>query len=227
MAEPQVRHVFIGDVHGCLDELKALLRKVRVGPTDRVVFVGDLVAKGPDSAGVVACARELKSLCVRGNHDEAVLKIRRARQQGVDPPRIKRTHLQVAERLREADWRWLEQLPLYLRFPELGSVVVHAGVVPGKPLEKQHPEDLMTMRTLRPQGSASPRLEDGEPWAKFYRGPEHVIFGHDAVSGLQRQPFATGIDTGCVYGRTLTALIQPGGELVHVPARRTYRELDR
>jgi hypothetical protein len=228
MADPAVvRHVFIGDVHGCLDELEALLRKVKVGPQDRVVFVGDLVAKGPDSAGVVARARELDSMCVRGNHDEAVLRIRRARQQGSDLPRAKRTHLRVADRLREVDWRWLEKLPLYLEFPELNTTVVHAGVVPGKPLDKQHPDDLMTMRTLRPEGTASPRLEDGTLWAKSYQGPSHVIFGHDAISGLQREPFATGIDTGCVYGRTLTALILPSNELVRVQARRAYRELDR
>lgn len=227
MASPTARYVFIGDVHGCLDELNALLRKVGVSRDDRVVFVGDLVAKGPDSAGVVARVRELNALCVRGNHDEAVLRIRRARQHGSDLPRAKRTHLRVAERLREPDWRWLESLPLYLQFPELNTVVVHAGVVPGKPLEKQHPEDLMTIRTLRPEGTGSPRLEDGRLWAGAYPGPEHIIFGHDAISGLQRQPFATGLDTGCVYGRTLTALIWPDRELVSVQARRAYRELDR
>lgn len=238
MADTEVRHVFIGDVHGCLDELEALLKKLQPRPTDRLVFVGDLVAKGPDSAGVVARVRELGAACVRGNHDEAVLRVRRAHQQGIDVPRVKKTHLNVAARLREADWLWLEQLPLFLRFPELDSIVVHAGVVPGKPLERQHPDDLMTMRTIRPQGTASPRLEDGQRWAPLYPGPAHVIFGHDAISGLQRESFATGIDTGCVYGRELTALIHasPAGpkgrpspdiQLVQVPARRAYRELDR
>lgn len=223
-----VRHVFIGDVHGCLDELEALIRKLRVGPADRVVFVGDLVAKGPDSAGVVAYARELKALSVRGNHDEAVLRIRRAHKgQGGDLSRAKKTHLKVAESLREADWRWLEALPLWLELPQFQSVVVHAGVVPGKALAEQRPEDLMTMRTLRPDGHASPRLEDGLLWAKAYRGPERVIFGHDAITGLQREPYALGLDTGCVYGRELTALVLPSDELVRVPARRAYRELER
>lgn len=227
MADAAVRHVFIGDVHGCLDELNALLRKLRLSAADRLVFVGDLVAKGPDSEGVVARVRELGADCVRGNHDEAVLRIRRAHQQGSDLPRVKKTHLRVAERLREVDWLWLETLPLYLRFPELKSAVVHAGVVPGKTLERQHPDDLMTMRTLRPQGTASSRLEDGELWAPRYPGPDHVIFGHDAISGLQRTQHATGIDTGCVYGRELTALVYPGATLVQVPARRAYRELDK
>lgn len=225
MVEQAARYVFIGDVHGCLDELEALLRKLQIGSGDQLVFVGDLVAKGPDSAGVVALAREYESLCVRGNHDEAVLRIRRARQNHGVPQRAKKTHLKVAETLSQADWRWLEQLPLFLRLPALNTVVVHAGVVPGRPLEQQHPEDLMSMRTLRADGHASPRLEDGTLWAKSYAGPEQVVFGHDAISGLQREPFATGIDTGCVYGRTLTALVQPGGELVSVRARRAYREI--
>jgi diadenosine tetraphosphatase ApaH/serine/threonine PP2A family protein phosphatase len=227
MSSVAVRHVFIGDVHGCLDELEALVRKVRVGPADQIVFVGDLVAKGPDSAGVVAFARELRALCVRGNHDEAVLRIRRARKGQGDLSRAKRTHLRVAETLCEADWRWLEGLPLSLSFPQFDSVVVHAGVVPDKPLSAQRPEDLMTMRTLRPDGHASPRLEDGVRWATKYRGPERVIFGHDAISGFQREPFALGLDTGCVYGRTLTALVLPSGELISVPARRAYREIER
>jgi hypothetical protein len=227
MVERAARYVFIGDVHGCLDELEALLRKLQIGPGDQLVFVGDLVAKGPDSAGVVALAREHGSLCVRGNHDEAVLRIHRAKQTNTTPQRAKKTHVKVAESLTHADWRWLEQVPLFRRLPALNTIVVHAGVVPQRPLEQQHPEDLMIMRTLRPDGHASPRLEDGTLWAKSYRGPEQIVFGHDAISGLQREPFATGIDTGCVYGRTLTALVQPGGELVSVHARRTYREIMR
>ena len=78
--EPQT--VIIGDVHGCLTELDALLRKVRFTKGDRLVLVGDLVAKGPDSAGVVARARELGALAVRGNHDERVLSWFRAEREG-------------------------------------------------------------------------------------------------------------------------------------------------
>lgn len=219
------RTIVIGDVHGCPDELNDLLHKCRASAEDRVVLVGDLVAKGPDSAAVVRMARERSLLAVRGNHDEAVLRHRRALKAHTPLPKLKPDHERVVATLGESDWLYLEAVPLWLRFAELSALVVHAGIVPGKPLEAQREEDLMQMRTLKRDGSGSKNLEDGELWALRYQGPEHVVFGHNAVSGLQRHPFATGLDTGCVYGRELTALVLPEHRLVSVPARRTYKEL--
>jgi hypothetical protein len=219
------RHIFIGDVHGCLDELRALLVKVGHQVGDVVVLVGDLVAKGPDSSGVVAFARESGLRAVRGNHDEAVLRIRHAWQRGQVPERARPGHLRVARSLSQLDVAWLETLPLSMGLPMFNALVVHAGIVPGVPLAKQRPIDILTMRALTPHGQASPRLEDGVQWVTRYSGPAHVIFGHDALSGLQRTAFASGLDTGCVYGRELTALILPENKLVTLPARRTYKEL--
>lgn len=219
------RHIFIGDVHGCLDELEALLRTLRPSADDSVVLVGDLVAKGPDSQGVVALARERGALGVRGNHDEAVLRYRRAQRGGEPPPKLKKAHLAAAQSLEEADWVYLEALPLSLRFDALRVLVVHAGLLPGVPLERQSPEDLMTMRAVRPDGSASSKLDEGERWARLWPGPERVVFGHDAISGLQRERFATGLDTGCVYGGELTALVLPEDRFVSVRAKRAYQEL--
>jgi Calcineurin-like phosphoesterase len=220
------RHIFIGDVHGCLDELRALLTKLSFRPKDDVVvLVGDLVAKGPDSAGVVAFAREMGLVAVRGNHDDAVMRVQKAQRRGHPLERARPGHLRVARALRDVDAAWLDALPLYLTLPVFNALVVHAGVVPGLPVERQKPADLLTMRALTPHGQASPRLEDGVQWVTRYSGPEHVIFGHDALSGLQRTAFASGLDTGCVYGRELTALILPENKLVSVPARRAYKEL--
>ena len=226
MSSESARHIFIGDVHGCLDELRMLLRKVELRAGDAVVLVGDLVAKGPDSAGVVAYARELSALCVRGNHDEAVLRYRRAQQQNQEPPKLKKGHVAVARSLCEPDWAYLEALPLWLQFPALGALVVHAGLVPALALTQQEPDMLMNMRSIRSDGSPSSKMDEGRPWASLWRGPEHIVFGHDAVRGLQQYPFATGLDTGCVYGRELTALLLPEKKLVSVEARRVYKEID-
>ena len=87
-----MRTVIVGDVHGCLDELLALVERCGEPGDTRYVMVGDLVAKGPDSRGVVAWARASKVDAVLGNHDAAVLRVR---DPDVDPP-PKAHHVAVA-----------------------------------------------------------------------------------------------------------------------------------
>jgi hypothetical protein len=212
-----VRTIVIGDVHGCLDELLALVARCQRSDEDRVVLVGDLVAKGPDSVGVVAWARETGADAVLGNHDAHVL---RALE---DDGRAQ--HVAVAKTLTPEDAAWLAARPLWLRLPgrsrEVAHLVVHGGLVPGVALEAQEREYLLNLRSIAADGRPSKRIE-GTPWGALWPGPEHVVHGHDAVRGLQRHAHATGLDTGCVYGRELTALVLPAGELVSVPARRAY-----
>jgi calcineurin-like phosphoesterase family protein len=215
--------ILIGDVHGCLDELQELVARCATGRDDRIVLVGDLVAKGPDSIGVVRWARETGAAAVLGNHDAAVLRIRRGEIRP-GPPSTGR-HGEIAAALTDADFAWLAARPLHLRLDDAGDgrsyVVVHAGLVPGVPIDAQASEHLLNLRSIRADGTPSKRL-DGAPWASRWQGPEHAVFGHDAVRGLQRHPFATGLDSGCVYGRELTALVLPAGEIVSVSARRAY-----
>ena len=94
---------------------------------------------------------------------------------------------------------------------------------PGVPQEiyEQTRDHLLNLRSIKDNGEPSKKIV-GAPWASLWKGPEHAVFGHDAVRGLQRHPCATGLDTGCVYGRELTALVLSTGELVSVPAARAY-----
>lgn len=212
------RTVIVGDVHGCLSELEWLLELVRFGTGDRLVFVGDLVARGPDSLGVLALAREKGAVVVRGNHEERVLRERassRARApRGEDSSR---PHRAIADALRPEDWVLLETSPLFLRLPEHGLTVVHAGVDPSRSLEDQEPATLLNVRHARD-------AEGGKVlWGAAYTGPEQLVFGHNAVEKLQLHPFATGLDTGCVYGGRLTALVLDEDERLpeEIEARRT------
>lgn len=211
--------LIVGDVHGCIDELQELLRIVGLGHGDRLVFAGDLVAKGPDSAAVVQLARERGADCVRGNHEAHLLRYRQP-DEGGRP--LKPLHRSVAQSLSKADWSYVEAMPLWLRLPESGTLVVHAGLVPGVALEQQSPDWLMNLRSMRPDGEPSKKVADGTPWAAGWRGPEHIVFGHDALRGLQQYPFATGLDTGCVYGHKLSALLLPERRLVSVRAHRVW-----
>lgn len=217
--------LIIGDVHGCASELQDLLAACAYRDGDQLVFVGDLVAKGPDSRGVLELYRKLGARSVRGNHDQAVLRWQdpAAREAAHDPAPA---HCRLARELSAEDWAVLQALPLWLRLPEYGVLVVHGGVVPGLALEAHEPELLMNMRTLRPNGTGSRRPEDGVLWGTMWHGPERVVFGHHATAGLQQHPFALGLDTGCVYGHSLTALVLPDDKIVSVPARGAYVPID-
>ena len=218
------RTIFIGDVHGCLAELEELLSGCGYTQGDRVVLAGDLVAKGPDSLGVLRLAERIGAQAVRGNHDHAVLRWRDT-PANLAPERATH-HYQVARQLDEDAWRLLASFPLFLRLPAHQAIVVHGGLVPGVALEHQEPDLLMNMRTLRADGSGSRRADDGALWGSQWPGPELVIFGHHAMAGLQRHAHAIGLDTGCVYGGRLTAYALPDDRLFSVPARCVYANAD-
>src|SRR5450755_2952250 len=99
------RTILVGDVHGCSWELETLLDRITFGSGDRLVFVGDLVARGPDSLGVLDVARRTGAIIVRGNHEQKLLEWRRARlawirgEAAAKPP-IGRMHRDLARSLR-------------------------------------------------------------------------------------------------------------------------------
>ncbi len=103
-------------------------------------------------------------------------------------------------------------------------MIVHGGLVPGVAIESQARDHLLNLRSIADDGKPSKRIE-GTPWGALWRGPEHAVHGHDAVRGLQQHKHATGLDTGCVYGRQLTALVLPAHELVSVAAHRAYASM--
>ena len=210
------RRVFIGDVHGCAAELSDLLDLVGPGSDDQVVFVGDLVARGPDSRGVLRLFRESRGKGVLGNHEARLLDARRARLSGGPPVRLGASHEALLRELDDADWGLLAGLPLYLDYGDPDVRVVHAGVVPGRPLRDHDAWTLTNMRSVDAEGRGTDR-PGPESWAASYVGAPHVVFGHDARRGLQLHAWATGLDTGCVYGGSLTALVLPVGEAVPFP----------
>ena len=230
------RTIVIGDVHGCAAELSELLSKIGVVSSDEVVFVGDLVARGPDSRGVLRIVRELGARAVRGNHEERLLAARIATQRGEPWPKIGKSHAALAKEFDESEWRQLEALPLHLDLESHALRIVHAGVDPARRWDEQDPWLVTHMRSLLEDGTPSDRW--GPPWGAVYRGPPHIVFGHNAQRVPQIHPHATGIDTACVYGGALTALVLAEGQpvpavaerheaLVSVPARAAYSDYGR
>ena len=237
-----MRTFIIGDVHGCIDEFRELVAMAR--PEDRVVQVGDLMDRGPAPAECVRFARECGIEVILGNHDEKHLRWRRredARKIRGIPNAMRPFPPEVAaqnEMLSPEDIAWLTARPLWLDVAP-GWRAVHAGFEPGVPMEKQRPEKVIRVRFVDPETGEMVSLEEGNAdqpvgsvrWHSMWEGP-NVVFGH-AVQGRTpvtymtngTPPWCVGIDTGCCYGGSLTALILEEGReptFASVIARRAY-----
>lgn len=186
------RTLFVGDVHGCADELDRLLRKAR--PT-RVILLGDLFTKGPDPRGVWALIREWKAEAVLGNHDHDVLR-----------------RWTPGRRLPKKAHRWLRKRPLTLTgaHAQRPWIAVHAGVHPKRGLKATTRKHALHLKTWK-----------GRPWYESYRHTPLVLHGHDARGGLiDLRPRTLCLDTGCVRGGRLTGYLLEKDRLVSVRARR-------
>ncbi|RYP46305.1 hypothetical protein DL768_007472 [Monosporascus sp. mg162] len=314
------RLLVIGDIHGQLRSLQSLLAEAGYSRErgDRVVLTGDIINKGADSPGVVALAMAEGFASVRGNHEDRVLRLfalaeaMRAERGGDEGlrgweealPKNDRVALATARSLSPEQRAWVAERPVILRVgtiipgsPSDGGggqelLVVHAGLVPGLPLEDQDPWAVMNMRTLlfpdeKKNGklsaedrtvfedsvrkklkdqnpSAAPTDEEcaaearrtldryavdlrgttnrdkdttpvsipvdtreGRSWAKVWNEAQQrrrhrdgaksmttmVAYGHDARQGLNIKEFTFGLDSGCVKGGRLTALVfEPSDE---------------
>lgn len=213
--------VIVGDVHGCIDELNALL-ELAYRPGDRLIFVGDLINKGPDSRAVLERVRELGAEAVIGNHELGYLRYReRSRARTRPNPDFEQVKRQLGKH--ESKWaKWMAGLPSYIE--DDAFLVVHAGLVPG-----QHPSqsDRRTLARIRTWDGCGDCLDhpDHPAWYELYQGTKLVVFGHWAVRGLVVEDRYVGLDSGCVYGGALSALLLPHRRIVQVPARKVYRSV--
>ncbi len=233
------RRVFVGDLQGCRAELDDLLEAIEFRPGQDVLHpVGDLVNRGPDSLGVLRRVRELGGQPVLGNHDLHLL----ARVRGERGAGRRDTLDEVlAAPDRDELLAWLEAQPV-LR--DLGDVLlVHAGLSPawadpvaalggldgrGTSAERDF---AVSVRYCDGQGRKPPKdWPPPEPpfdaWYRFWQaraGEERtVVFGHWARNGLVVEERVRGLDTGCVWGKQLTAWIAEEDRIVQVPARESY-----
>jgi len=229
------RTIIVGDVHGCMAELQELLAACDFQQgVDELVFVGDLIGKGPQQREVVRFVQALAGVrVVMGNWDHIVVRWldAQARPPGSEAVHINADILRLVEQLEPSELEWFRTLPLYLRLPHRNVIVVHAGIIPNLPLEQQTARDLMHMRGVIATASAhssevvyeaTEEFGKGQPWTELWAGPEIIVYGHDARTGLVDRPFAIGLDTGCCYGGKLTAVILPERRLVSVPAHAVH-----
>lgn len=212
------RTIIIGDVHGCARELSALLREADVDPArDRVLFIGDLINKGPDSRRVWEIFQAVNGVSILGNHELSMLRILDGQQHKHEKYMhdLQRDFGSDLEVFAADVHRW----PLWIE--ESGLLMVHAGLEPGRHPSQTDPWTLVTIRTWDGQGKDL--FNDSHPpWFDFYTGDALVVFGHWAALGGLIRERVIGLDTGCVYGGMLSCLILPERRFVRVKAREVY-----
>lgn len=197
--------LFVGDIQGCARELALLLEKAGFVPRrHRLIPLGDVLNRGPDSPGVLDLLAQAGAEPILGNHEMAMLKIQRT---GRVPDRDKKP-ISAWWQLNEAG-RWeaametIAQWPLFRRgssnskkdHAPIQWVAVHAGLHPHRPPEETPAETLTEIRYCNPQGD-QPEGHPGSsmepppgynPWFRHYAGKETVLFGHWARMGLVMQ----------------------------------------
>ena len=234
----------IGDVHGCAGELRTLLTSLgwdlhlqdghAVGATHAAgrtaVFVGDLVDRGPDTPGVLRLVMGMvadgSALCVSGNHEAKLVRA------------LKGSKVTVSHGLAES-LAQLENEPEDFRADALGFmgglishyvldggrlVVAHAGLK-----EAYHGRSSGRVRSFALYGDTTGETDEyglpvRYPWARDYRGQAMVVYGHTPVPTAEWINNTICLDTGAVFGGSLTALRYPERELVSVPAEEQWYE---
>ena len=233
----------IGDVHGCYDELVALLGQLGYEIADgsagttpvvtppagrRAIFLGDLVDRGPRVPDVLRLVMGMveagTALCVPGNHDVKLMR----KLSGKD---VQITH-GLGESLAQLDKEpeefrtgvtaFIDKLVSHYVLDDGKLVVAHAGMK-----ESMQGRGSGKVREFALFGETTGETDEfGLPvrynWAAEYRGKAMVVYGHTPVPQPEWFNRTINIDTGCVFGGSLTALRYPERELVSVPAKETY-----
>jgi protein phosphatase len=228
----------IGDVHGCADELEELLSLLGYELADGVhahpdgrkaIFVGDLVDRGPRILDSVRIARAMvdhgSAYAVPGNHDQKLVRALRGRDvritHGLDRSLAE---LEAHPEERDGVARFLDSLVSHYVFDDGKLVVAHAGMK-----EEMQGRGSGKVRDFALYGETTGETDEfGLPvrwnWAAEYRGEATVVYGHTPVPEPEWLNRTINIDTGCVFGGSLTALRYPENELVSVPSRAVYAE---
>lgn len=235
----------IGDVHGCRNELETLLNDLgydivsddrgqavdAVHPDGRrVVFLGDLVDRGPDVVGVLRLAMGMvgagHALAVPGNHEAKLVRALRGAKVTVSHG-LAETLAQLAREgaeFREQVVGFCDGLVSHLMLDKGRLVVAHAGLK-----QQYHGRASARVRAFALYGETTGETDEyglpvRYPWAEEYRGKAVVLYGHTPVARVEWINGTACLDTGCVFGGALSAMRYPEREVVSVPAERVWYE---
>jgi len=212
-----MRTIIYGDIHGCLEEFKTLRNELQITKEDREISVGDILDRGPYSNEALTYARENNIELVMGNHEHKYLRFSRHEENKTltgkkNPITFNDEKQTIYENFSSLDIEYLESAPFFLKIDNL--TIIHAGITNKIDLTNATKKELESLTRIRQLDADQKMLALGQEaygsrfWSEFYDGEEGIIvYGHQAMSKVKLDTYSFGIDTGCVYGNRLTALI--------------------
>lgn len=207
------RLIVYGDIHGCLDEFIELRKIINIARHDTEVCVGDIITKGRHSIKTLRYIQDNNILSVLGNHEDRIIRYLKHRDDKQQNPIILNEDEQnIISELTQKERNYLESLPLFLCFD--GITVVHGGIQNNTNLDNPTNHDkqrVLRLRYLDQNGnfvSLGNETKDSIFWADVYDGRHgFVVYGHQRFKEPKINTFSIGIDTGCVYGNKLSAVV--------------------
>ncbi|MCK0472605.1 bis(5'-nucleosyl)-tetraphosphatase PrpE [Halalkalibacter sp. APA_J-10(15)] len=234
----------IGDIHGCYNELISLLQKlgykqdqldyVHHESTRKLVFVGDLTDRGPNSLDVIRLVAHLvkqnRAFYVPGNHCDKLYRYFIGRnvqiKHGLETTVAELNSLtkQEFQQIKQQFTQLVDQSPLYHILDERRLIIAHAGI---------RSKDIglfnKRVKTFVLYGDITGETNaDGTPirrdWAQHHIGNEWIVYGHTPTKHVRFVNHTVNIDTGCVFGGALSALQYPELNVVQVPSQQPYQQ---
>ena len=201
------RTIFIGDIHGCYDELELLIHKLKIRSDDKVYLTGDLILKWPKSLKVLKYARKNNFLFVKGNKEYELLNAIKSwvyynKEEEKLWEKLKHKYPELLN--------YLKDVPYYRDTNHF--CLVHAGIIPEIDISEQSVDTLCYLRTLH-----------WLPWYEHYTDEKKIIYGHWAIDWLKIRKNTIWLDSGCVYWGKLTAYILETWEIVQQKALKIYK----
>ena len=246
-----MRHIIIGDVHGCHSELISLIEDLKLQDEDKLYFIGDLIDRGPDSVGVVKYVRSLSArystILILGNHEEKLLRFNHHKNmkdeflhkmQDTDNLKF------LEQNLNSLDIEFLSSSYINYNLTDYNICLLHGGISENNNINLnsnfQYSYDLFKIqkgidlllktRYLDSSGNFVALGKEDENsvfWADKYNGYfGKIIFGHHAIISNKPKEYtnAINVDTGCVFGGWLSCCIIYDGNITYksIKASKAY-----
>jgi bis(5'-nucleosyl)-tetraphosphatase (symmetrical) len=206
--------IIYGDIHGCLDELKSLRKKIEINTDDIEISVGDFINKGPSSIDTLHYLIDNKIQAVMGNNEAKIIKLynRYLKEGEIYLKTIKPHEKDTILKITKKEIEYLKRLPFYLKFSAI--TILHGGItediILNKNLSNKDKKQITLLRYLDKKLQSIPwdNFEGRYKfWSELYKGHEgFILFGHHPFDKPKIEKYAIGLDTGCVYGGKLTAI---------------------